>query len=153
MTQDATGRSELMKRVKRANTAPEMAVRRLLHAMGYRYVVHHPNLPGRPDIVFTRRKKVIFVHGCFWHGHDCKLGRLPKSNVEFWHAKLERNKERDQRVEAELRSDGWDVLVLWQCALVNADCISNTLRNFLGPVAVGRPDSVVGSREQDFVKN
>jgi len=113
-------RSERMSRIRGADTKPEMAVRRLVHAMGYRYRLHRGDLPGRPDMVFARRRKVIFVHGCFWHRHpapNCPLARLPKSRLDFWRPKLEANRERDLRNEEELRAQGWDALVIWECQL------------------------------------
>ena len=108
-----------MRKVKARNTSPEMKVRRLIWAMGFRgYRVNYDGLPGKPDIVFTKRKKVIFVHGCFWHGHDCRAGRnTPKSNGVYWNAKLARNQERDGQRHREIKEMGWDVLILWECEL------------------------------------
>jgi DNA mismatch endonuclease, patch repair protein len=124
-----------MGRVKCKSTRPEMTVRRLVHAMGYRYRLHRCDLPGRPDLVFDKRKKVIFVHGCFWHRHPdptCKLARLPKSRLDFWVPKLTRNRERDVLTQEELQRGGWDVCVVWECQLRNQDAIKNQLREFLG---------------------
>jgi DNA mismatch endonuclease, patch repair protein len=97
---------------------PELLLRRAVHGEGYRYRLHVKNLPGSPDLVFPTRKKVIFVHGCFWHSHqNCRLGKLPKSNLGFWKPKLEGNRERDLRNIRKLRRMGWQVLVVWQCNL------------------------------------
>jgi DNA mismatch endonuclease (patch repair protein) len=111
-------RSSVMRRVKGKDTAPEMTVRRLLTRMGLRYRLHRPDLPGKPDIVMPGRKLAIFVHGCFWHGHDCARGaRAPKANAEYWRAKIARNRARDLDHGAALRARGWRVLTLWECAL------------------------------------
>jgi len=111
-------RSRRMSLVKSKNTKPEMVVRRLVHGMGYRYRLHDKRLPGNPDLVFKSRKKVIFVHGCFWHRHDdarCRKGRLPTSRREFWEAKLNGNRERDRRVQRTLKIQGWSALTIWEC--------------------------------------
>lgn len=100
-----------------ANTKPEMMVRRALYARGYRYRLHARNLPGKPDLVFPGRKAVIFVQGCFWHGHDCHLFRLPGTRTEFWRDKIAGNVERDSRVREQLAASGWRVLDIWECAL------------------------------------
>lgn len=123
-----------MSLVKNKDTKPELKVRRLVHALGYRYRLHQANLPGTPDLVFASRRKVIFVHGCFWHRHpssDCKLARLPKSRLEFWLPKLERNRERDLRNQELLASDGWQVLVIWECELRNVDELKANIVAFL----------------------
>ena len=109
-------RSEIMGRVRAKDTKPEMVVRRMLHAAGYRYRLHARDLPGKPDLVFPARRKVVFINGCFWHRHrDCALARLPKSRTEFWTNKLERNRERDEKNVAALREQGWEVLTVWEC--------------------------------------
>lgn len=113
-------RSDLMSRIRAKNTKPELFVRSLVHRMGYRYRLHRRDLPGTPDLVFPSRKKVIFMHGCFWHYHDdpeCKLARIPKSNQSFWRPKLEGNRRRDQANEAKLRELGWEVFVIWECQI------------------------------------
>ena len=110
-------RSALMSRIRSKNTAPEMLVRRMLHRLGYRYVLHDSRLPGRPDLVFPSRKKAIQIHGCFWHGHDCPRGFKPKSHADFWLAKIETNIARDARNLATLRDLGWDTLVVWECEM------------------------------------
>jgi DNA mismatch endonuclease (patch repair protein) len=133
-TLSPSDRSERMGRVRGRDTKPEMRVRRLVHGMGYRYRLHRKDLPGRPDLVFGPRKKVIFVHGCFWHRHadpGCKLARLPKSRLEFWVPKLEANRERDIRAVGELRARGWDVLIVWECESARNEQLRNKLRAFL----------------------
>lgn len=128
-------RSERMSRVRGKDTKPEMAVRRLVHAMGYRYRLHRRDLPGIPDLVFGPLKKVIFVHGCFWHRHpdpQCKLARMPKSRLDFWRPKLEGNRRRDERIEAELRGLGWRVMVVWECEIGHKEQLGNSVREFLG---------------------
>ena len=112
----AERRSALMSRIRSKDTGPELIVRRLLHRLGYRYRLHDARLVGRPDIVFASRHKVVFVHGCFWHGHACPRGFKPKANAEFWAAKIDRNKLRDRRAARRLRSLGWRVLTVWECA-------------------------------------
>ena len=115
-------RSAVMRQVRSANTSPEMAVRRLLTRMGLRYRLHAKGLPGRPDIVFAGRKAVVFVHGCFWHGHDCARGaRAPKANADYWQAKISRNRTRDTQTEAALSAAGWRVIVVWECELKSLD--------------------------------
>ncbi|AKU23493.1 very short patch repair endonuclease [Massilia sp. NR 4-1] len=124
-------RSEIMSRVRSKDTRPEMIVRRMLHKAGYRYRLHVASLPGKPDLVFSGRRKVIFIHGCFWHLHDCGQARIPKSRVEFWTKKLRANKERDERNLVELRRQGWSVVTVWECQLGNAELLDE-LRRFLG---------------------
>lgn len=125
-------RSRLMGRIRGKNTLPEMIVRRLAYKLGYRYRLHSSKLPGKPDLVFAGRRKVIFVHGCFWHRHEnCKKAGMPKSREEFWKEKFDRNVERDERVRHELEEGGWQVLTIWQCELKNALELENKLRNFL----------------------
>lgn len=126
-------RSYIMSRVGSKNTGPEMVVRRLLHRLGYRYRLHRRDLPGSPDIVFRRRRKVIFVHGCFWHGHECKRGHLPKSKVTYWGQKIAVNRGRDARNVEELNADGWECLVVWQCELTDRESLETRLAAFLGP--------------------
>lgn len=126
-------RSRVMGRVKGKNTKPEMTVRRLAHALGYRFRLHRKDLPGSPDLVFPGRGKVIFVHGCFWHGHDCPRGsRRPKQNADYWSAKIARNVERDARALAALADQGWSVLTLWECELKDAEALEEQLTAFLG---------------------
>jgi len=128
----AQRRSWLMSRVKSKNTKPELVVRRLVFGMNYRYRLHAKNLPGHPDLVFPGRKKVIFVNGCFWHGHSgCRYGRLPKSRVEYWQTKIEQNQARDRENTALLEADGWQVLTVWQCELKNIETLANRLNEFI----------------------
>jgi DNA mismatch endonuclease, patch repair protein len=109
-------RSFNMSRIRNRNTRPEMIVRSTVHRMGYRYSLHRRDLPGKPDLVFTSRRKIIFVHGCFFHMHDCPYGRVvPKTNAEFWQTKRLSNVERDKRNLAALEDAGWQVLTVWEC--------------------------------------
>jgi len=124
-------RSSLMSRVKQRDTAPEMTVRSLLHSVGYRFRLKAPKLPGRPDIIFLGRKKVIFVHGCFWHGHHCKRGKLPTSNEAFWNHKISANRTRDARRLEELQLLGWSALTIWECETKTTEKLTSTLANFL----------------------
>lgn len=132
-TRTAEQRSRIMKSVATRNTGPELSVRRVLHKLGYRYRLHGKNLPGRPDIVFPSRKKVVFVHGCFWHGHNCNKGRLPKSRPEYWAPKIEANQARDARAASALAVAGWQSLTVWQCELREIDNLTLVLTEFLGP--------------------
>lgn len=126
-------RGWLMSRVRSKNTRPELIVRRLVFRMGYRYRLHDRRLPGKPDLVFAGRRKVVFVNGCFWHGHrDCRYARLPHTNVEFWAEKIKRNIARDIANTELLHSNGWNVLTLWQCELSDAKALTNKLNDFLG---------------------
>lgn len=120
-----------MARIGAKNTKPEMTVRRLLHAAGWRYRLHKRGLPGTPDIVFGSRRAVLFVHGCFWHGHICRLGRQPKSKVEFWQSKMAANRERDARKIAELSGLGWRVMTVWQCSLKQPAVVLSEIEAFL----------------------
>jgi DNA mismatch endonuclease (patch repair protein) len=128
-------RSANMKAVRRKNTAPEMALRRLLHAAGYRYRLHIRELPGSPDVVFPGRRKAIFVHGCFWHGHDCRAGRPPESRQEYWLPKIERNRQRDAAASAALSQSGWRTLSVWQCEVADRAKLATKMAEFLGPPA------------------
>ena len=123
-----------MARVRGKDTKPELTLRRVLHALGYRFRIHPQDLPGKPDVVFPRRRKAIFVHGCFWHQHPgCKRATRPKTRVEFWNRKLDANIERDRRILAALKESGWDVMVVWECQLRDLDAVGERLRMFLGP--------------------
>ena len=117
-------RSALMSRIRAADTKPELVVRRMLHRLGYRYVLHDRRLPGCPDLVFPARRAVIFVHGCFWHAHACALASNPKSNKDYWIGKLARNMARDTKNTRSLRRLGWRVTVVWECATVRKDLTS-----------------------------
>jgi len=125
-------RSALMSRIGGKNTAPEFVVRRLLFALGYRFRLHRRDLPGTPDIVFPSRKSAIFVNGCFWHAHGCRIGRPPKSRQEFWLPKLERNRSKDASNRRALLKLGWRVLTIWQCQTKSQDRLAVQLRSFLG---------------------
>ena len=126
-------RKNTMRRVRSKDTKPEMVVRRLVHGLGYRYRLHRRDLPGNPDIVFSRLNKVIFVHGCFWHGHDCKAGlNRPASNKAYWIPKLERNKARDEKNLQELADKGWQSLIIWECQTKDKDQLAKTIIEFLG---------------------
>lgn len=125
-------RSENMRRIKSKNTKPELIVRKIIWSMGYRYRLHRKDLPGKPDIVLTRLRKVIFVHGCFWHGHTCKEGsRNPKSNLEYWLPKRQRNIEKDRQSIEMLKIAGWDIFIVWECELKNLDVLKKQLIEFL----------------------
>jgi DNA mismatch endonuclease, patch repair protein len=125
-------RSERMSRVRNKDTKPEMAVRRLVYRMGFRYRLHSRTLPGKPDLVFPRRKRVIFVHGCFWHRHSgCALARMPKSRLEFWKPKMEANRKRDSRNQRLLRKEGWRILVVWECQLADEETMQDRIMKFL----------------------
>lgn len=127
-------RSERMSRVRGRDTKPEMIVRRLAHAMGYRYRLHRRDLPGAPDLVFPSRRKVILVHGCFWHRHSdpsCRLARLPKSKLDFWATKLENNRKRDEANLARLNDLGWDALIIWECQTRDREAVQARIGEFL----------------------
>lgn len=131
-------RSDIMRAVKSKNTSPELVVRRILHSAGYRYQLHVRSLPGSPDIAFPGRRKAIFVHGCFWHGHECRAGRLPESRRDYWVPKIARNARRDEQQIAALREQGWEVMVVWECETRPSGRATLNLRLF----------SFVGSRMQ-----
>ena len=121
-----------MARVRAKDSRPELTVRKLVFSLGYRYRLHARDLPGCPDLVFRPRRKVIFVHGCFWHRHrDCGLARMPKSRPEFWGPKLEGNRERDDRNRKAIAREGWKELTIWECELRNAEGLKRVVRRFL----------------------
>jgi len=125
-------RSANMRAIRSKGMRPELAVRSLVHKMGYRYRLHKKDLPGRPDLVFPSRRKVIFVHGCFWHAHKhCKAAHLPKSNLEYWGPKLERNRTRDRENIEGLNADGWESMVVWECEVKIQDELEKRLLDFL----------------------
>jgi DNA mismatch endonuclease (patch repair protein) len=130
-TRSPEQRRRIMQAVGSKNTKPEMTVRRLLHAMGYRFRLHRKDLPGRPDIVLPNYRKAIFVHGCFWHAYGCAKGQPPKSRHEYWLPKLEQNVERDRTKEEQLSALGWDVYVVWQCEMKDLDALAERLRAFV----------------------
>lgn len=124
-------RSALMASVRPRDTKPELIVRRMLYAQGWRYRLHRKELPGTPDLVFAGRRAVIFINGCFWHGHSCRLGRLPKSRPEFWGPKLASNRLRDARKIAQLVESGWRVMTVWQCSLADRPTLLGDIETFL----------------------
>lgn len=132
-----TQRSAAMSAVRGENTRPELVVRKLLCALGYRYRLHVKDLPGRPDIVLRKRRSVIFVNGCFWHAHNCPRGSTPSSNVEFWLRKIGKNCERDRRVHEELRKDGWRLLTVWECETKDQANLQRKLSCFLDQIQSG----------------
>jgi len=124
-------RSANMRAIRSRGMLPELSVRSLVHRLGYRFRLHGKGLPGKPDLVFTPRRKVIFVHGCFWHSHSCKIAHVPKSNVSYWNAKLQRNRDRDDRNVRDLRAAGWKPLVIWECETKKSGVLEKRLARFL----------------------
>lgn len=124
-------RSNIMKKVRGKNTSPELLVRKIIYSLGYRYRLHGKDLPGKPDIVFRWRKKVIFIHGCFWHAHGCKKGQPPKSNLPYWIPKLQENKIRDQDNIKSISAMGWSALIIWQCEIKSKDELIDKINSFL----------------------
>lgn len=125
-------RSWVMRQVRGQDTAPELKVRSQVHRLGYRFRLHRKDLPGKPDIVFPARRKVIFVHGCFWHGHNClRGGRTPKANAKYWGDKIKRNVGRDIRNQLKLKSLGWKFLIIWECDLKNLNKVTLRINKFL----------------------
>lgn len=124
-------RSKIMRSIRAKDTRPELLIRKVLTTLGYRYRLHRKELPGTPDIAFIRRKKAIFVNGCFWHGHEgCPIARIPEN--DFWRQKLVRNRERDSQAISDLKKIGWDVLVIWECELQNLNLVAERCKLFLG---------------------
>lgn len=127
-------RRRIMAAIRGRNTKPEIAVRRMLHAMGYRYRLHWRALPGCPDVAFPSRRKAVFVHGCFWHQHlGCKAGKAPQTRQDYWAPKLARNMQRDRQNMEALTSSGWAVTIVWECELFRPKSVAASLMNFLGP--------------------
>lgn len=127
-------RRACMAAVKGKNTSPELLIRSLVHKLGYRYTLHDPRLPGKPDLVFPWRKKIIFVHGCFWHMHSCRQGKnAPATNVEYWERKRTRNRDRDRKHIKALTRAGWGVMTIWECRLKNELGLRKQLLRFLTP--------------------
>jgi len=125
-------RSWIMGRIRGKNTTSELKIRSLLHRLGFRFRLHHKELPGKPDIIFHSRKAIIFVHGCFWHGHTCNRGnRKPKTNASYWGNKIKKNVERDTLHHAKLEALGWKILVIWECEINNTQKLSKRLHSFL----------------------
>lgn len=124
-----------MRAIRSKGMKPELLVRNLAHRLGYRFRLHRQDLPGRPDLVFPSRRKIIFVHGCFWHQHkskECKISRRPKSNLDYWIPKLEGNVKRDIEKKKKLEDLGWDVLIVWECITKNEKRLELYLKDFLG---------------------
>jgi DNA mismatch endonuclease (patch repair protein) len=129
---DPAKRSLIMSAVHSKNTKPEMAIRKAVHSLGYRYRLHYADLPGKPDLVFPSRGKVIFVHGCFWHRHSkCRYATIPKTRTEFWQDKFCNNVTRDRRTRRKLKQLGWEVLTVWQCELKKPEKLLERLNDFL----------------------
>lgn len=125
-------RHRCMASISGKNTKPELIVRKLLYSLGYRYRLHYANLPGKPDLVFPGKRKTIFIHGCFWHRHDCKKGNsMPSKNSEFWRKKLADNASRDNRNISELKKLGWEVLVIWECQIKDLHSLAIKLHSYL----------------------
>jgi DNA mismatch endonuclease (patch repair protein) len=128
-----------MRRIRKVDTKPELAVRRAAHAAGLRFRLHRRDLPGSPDLVFQSRRTALFVHGCFWHQHEgCKLSRQPKSRLDYWLPKLRRNRERDARVEIQLASSGWDIVTIWECETTDTAILQRRLRELADRATVKR---------------
>ena len=137
----AERRSANMRQIRSQNTAPELLLRRMLHSAGYRFRLHRKDLPGKPDLVFPCRRKVIFVHGCFWHQHPgCREGRIPQSRREYWESKLVRNQQRDAAAQVSLQEQGWRALVIWECELKDTGAAMRTVQRFLGKAGQFRLD-------------
>lgn len=131
-TVDSETRSRIMSNIHGKDTVPEMAVRRLIHGMGYRYRLHDRSLPGSPDLVFRSRKKAIFVNGCFWHSHQgCRLATVPKTRTDYWSVKFRSNMERDRRTLTDLHALGWRVLVVWECEIKDVEVLEEKIVEFL----------------------
>lgn len=124
-------RARIMASIKGRDTGPERIVRRIAHEMGYRFRLYRRSLPGTPDLVFVSRRRVIFVNGCFWHEHGCRLTRIPKENVDYWTAKFARNRARDARIAAALAAQGWQQLVVWECETNDSNAVRRKLKDFL----------------------
>ena len=124
-------RSQRMSRIRSRNTTPELVVRSLIHRLGYRFRVHRRDLPGNPDVVFSSRQCVIFIDGCFWHGHECSIGHIPHSNSEYWKDKISRTQLRDSKNRRLLRKEGWRTLTVWECQVKNREKLTKKLQRFL----------------------
>lgn len=149
---DSATRSRMMAAIRGKDTRPEMIIRRGLHALGFRYRLHAPHLPGKPDMVFPSLGAIIFVHGCFWHGHDCPLFRWPATRVEFWRKKISATRERDEQVSEALHGTGWRVFHIWECSLKGAgrlgvDTVILTTANWL------RSEKSMGTIKGEFVSD
>lgn len=133
-------RSAFMARIRGGNTKPELIVRKLLHGLGYRYRLHYAKLPGKPDLAFVSRRKVIFVHGCFWHRHKiCEFSRVPKTRTDYWLAKFSANRKRDRLALRKIAKLGWSALVVWECEIGSTKALETNLVRFLGPAGEAPP--------------
>lgn len=135
-------RSANMRAIHSKGMKPELAVRKLVHNLGFRFRLHRNDLPGRPDLVFPSRRCIIFVHGCFWHCHGCRLSHTPKSNTEYWIPKLQRNSDRDRKNRRKLKALGWRSLVLWECELPNVPQVCKLISDFLALGTAGEPNQI-----------
>ena len=135
---DEERRSEIMSRIVSKDTLPEVRVRKALHRLGFRFRLHRKDLPGKPDIVLPKWRTVIFVHGCFWHGHDCCEGHIPKSNTAYWAPKLERNRKRDAEKAEKLKTLGWHRIIIWECQTYSLRKLEDRLREAMGTIQAGR---------------
>jgi len=138
-------RSRIMRSVRTYDTGPELVVRKIVHALGLRFRVHGKNLPGKPDVVLARHHAVVFVHGCFWHGHGCAKGKLPKCRLDFWAPKISRNRERDALHVQQLKSGGWRVLTVWQCETKTPNVLRRRIARFFGVATRRRHGRAAGS--------
>lgn len=129
-------RSDIMSKITGKETKPEILVRRFLFAAGFRFRKNVINLLGKPDIVLSKYNTIIFIHGCFWHGHTCKRGKLPESNHEFWKQKIEKNIERDKQIIAQLEKDGWTVIIIWQCEIRNKEKCNMRLNELIDELKI-----------------
>lgn len=140
-------RSAVMARIRSADTRPEVALRKALHARGLRYRLHDRRLPGRPDVVFAGPRVALFVHGCFWHGHDCARGaRAPKTNAAYWSTKIARNRDRDARNQAALMERGWTVRVVWTCEIATAGALDATASRLADEICANRQEKTAPER-------
>lgn len=124
-------RSEIMRGIQSKDTQPELVIRKALHALGYRYVLHDKRLPGKPDIVLSKHKTVIQVRGCFWHQHGCKKSTVPKSNIEYWKNKLQKNRNRDKKNDKALSKLGWKVIIVWECETKGSEKLEKTVNRVI----------------------
>ena len=136
----AEQRSLLMGRIRSKDTQPERVVRSIIHRMGYRFRLHQKDLPGKPDVVLSRHRKIVLIQGCFWHGHTCRLASKPKSNTSYWQTKIATNRARDLRNTATLAEQGWKVLELWECE-IRAGLFLQKLRRFMGAPVTPKPNA------------
>lgn len=153
----AAKRSSMMAAIKGRDTKPELQIRRLLHRLGYRFRLHRKDLPGRPDVVLPKYRTAVFIHGCFWHGHDdCFLFRLPRSREDFWAEKIAANRTRDARTEAEIREGGWKTITIWECAIKGRSALAGDMLTEVLLAAIASPDAdyeIRGSKASQTLEN